>query len=308
MILKRKNVSGIDFLDTSAESQNSELLSEMHEKLSQAVKLYDNLLTEQYTQTVHRQQTLSHPSHPQYSPHHQQQQPTQQPQQWTPQTAPISTYQAAYATQSVASPLAPEQSWAQNSVMYRPQANPSSPLSSVAPYSQEYVSAQPTAPVTQLAHYPMQQPAYPSSLPPVTLPLSPGLDHAAPQSNLIAQQTMVSQNPAPISVAPVQPALQQQPPSAQPSYQNYHPTNQSLSRSNTLTSAAQSQPQQPYVSHPHYQQQPQRVAPSAAPVAMPILPTAPTNAPSSYPLYGPAAAVPSAPASEPNEAMLISFD
>ena len=283
----------------------------MHDKLSQAVKMYDNLLTEQFTQTSRRQQALSQPAYPQYTPY-QPQQLSQPPQQWGPQAVPASPYPGAYSAQSparMASPSAPEQSWNQSSMTYRPQANPPSPVLSRAPYSNDYVSAQPNP--TQPTHYPMQQqPAYAPSLPPVTLPLSPGMEHTGYQPAAAPHHTMTSQPSDPISAAPT-PATPQQPPVPQHTYQNYNMGHQILSRSNTVTSSPHAQPpQHSYANHPHYQQQQQqqRVAPSAPPVAMPILPTAPTNAPSAYPLYGPSAAVPSAPASEPKEAMLISFD
>jgi hepatocyte growth factor-regulated tyrosine kinase substrate len=278
----------------------------MHDKLSQAVKLYDNILTEQFVQTSRRQQTLSQPSYPQYNPYQQPQQPLQQPQQqWAPQAVPTSPYQGAYAPQPAASPSAAEQSWVQNSMTYQSQTP--SPALSRTQYGQDYSTTQPSPAITQSVQYPMQQqPAYAPSLPPVTLHLPSGPNHDNYRPNSVQHPAMVNQPPAPVPATPV-PTSQPQPP-AQPTYQAYH--NRSLSRSNTINSTAHAQaPQASYANHPHYQQQQQhRVAPAAAPVTMPILPTAPTNAPSAYPLYGPSATVPSVPASEPKEAMLISFD
>jgi growth factor-regulated tyrosine kinase substrate len=278
----------------------------MHEKLSQAVKLYDNLLTEQFTQNSRRQQSLSQPSYPQYQ---QPRQPLQRPQQWA-QAVPTSPYQGAYTAQPVANPPSAEQNWAQNSMTYRPQANPPSPALSRTQYTQDYVTAQPPLAVNQSAQYSMQQqPAYAPSLPPVTLPMSPRLNHNTYQPNSTQHPTMVNQTPVPAPEPPVPTAPQQQPPSAQQTYQTYHVPNHSLSRSNTINTPSHPQPAQlSYINHPQYQQQQHRVAPAPVPVAMPILPTVPTNAPSAYPLYGPSAAVPSVPASEPKEAMLISFD
>jgi growth factor-regulated tyrosine kinase substrate len=257
----------------------------MHEKLSQAVKLYDNILTEQFVHTSRRQQTLSQPPYPQYNPHQQPQQPLQ----------------------PAASPPAAEQNWVQNPMTYHHQTP--SPALSKTQYGQDYSTAQPLPATTQSVQYPMQQqPAYAPSLPPVTLHLSSGLNHDSYQPNSVQHPAMINQSPAPVPATPVR-TSQQQPPVPQ-NYQNYH--NRSLSRSNTVNSTAHAQLSQPsYAGHPHYQQQQpqqQRVAPAAAPVTMPILPTAPTNAPSAYPLYGPSATVPSVPASEPKEAMLISFD
>lgn len=280
----------------------------MHDKLSEAVKLYDNLLTEQFSQSSRRQQGLSQPSYAQYNPY---QQPSQLPQQWTGQAVPTSPYPGAYAQSParVTSPPAAEPNWASNPIVYRPQANPPSPILSMAPYGTDYVSSQPTPSPAQPAHYTVQQqPAYAPSLPPVTLPVSPGLDHSGYRQVSVPQPPMTSQTPASMPTTHIPTAPQQAPP-LQHTYQNYNTGHQTLSRSNTVSATAHAQPHQPsYANHPSYQQQQQRVAPSAPPVTMPILPTAPTNPPSAYSLYGAAAAVPSAPTNEPKEAMLISFD
>lgn len=258
----------------------------MHDKLSQAVKLYDHLLTEQFSQSTRRQQAYSQPSYGQYLPQTQQN-------QWAPPSA--ASYSSPYATMQTPAPNTPasvaEQRWAPTTVAYQPAAASASNVTQ-----------------TQYAH---EYPAYAAPLPPVTLPSA-----SSPyQHPTVASQPTATTQPSVTYAAQPTPTAHQQPSlSRHNTLQSYHTRNTSLQRSNTVASRAPTQ-QSPYpAQQPHYQQQ-QRIPvasppPSAPPVTLPVLPTAPTNAPSTYSLYGSAAPnVPNTvPASEPKEAMLISFD
>lgn len=281
----------------------------MHDKLSQAVKLYDNLLTEQFAQSSRKQHMLAQPSYPSYLPPVQ-----QQPQiQWTPQ--PAIPYGAYQSTQTVpTSPTNVEQRWSRAPVSYQPEPTPGQ-----QPYNPErsVVSPPPMQPVslptgTSYEAPQQHQSADHTSLPPVTLPPVSLQSPYQPQQTT-AVPDIVSQKPValPNQAAPVQQHLSL---SRHSTIQSYHPANASLKRANTVASS-HSQVQQPRSTTQPYI--PQRTAavsppPSAPPTSLPVLPTAPTNAPSAYSLYGPGVSVPttpaSAPVSEPKEAMLISFD
>lgn len=297
----------------------AELLSEMHDKLSQAVKMYDNLLNEQFVQSSRRQQTYSQPTYGQYAP-----QPQQN--QWVPPSA--ASYASPYATMQTpaSSTLASnaDQRWAPANA-YQPETNQALSTSTYPQYTPErsVISPPPVQPVTlppssapaHVTQFQTQQyPTYTTSLPPVTLPQVPSSAYQYPAAG--------SSSPAPVSQPPVAnvaqspPVGQQQPSlSRHNTLQSYHPSHTSLQRSNTVATPTGAHHGAYQAQQPQYQQpQQQRAAvvsppPSAPPVSLPVLPTAPTNAPSAYSLYGASVPnVPNAAPAEPKEAMLISFD
>ncbi|KAG8820956.1 Vacuolar protein-sorting-associated protein 27 [Serendipita sp. 399] len=267
--------------------RKEQLLSEMHDKLSQAVKLYDNLLTEQIAQSTRRQQI---PSQPMYAPY-------SQPQRYSV----ASPYAVAGDLQPQAQVSLPQ--WGN-----QPYATSAAASTSMAPVQQQYgvdgtfvsspamqpVSQTPlSAPpqVTQFQRQP-EQPSQPVSLPFVTLQVG----HQSP----VPAQHIGTTSPAPVH--PQQ--IHQQPVALSRSntMQGYHTAEPSLHRANTVAASAQ----RPQYSAQQHHQAPQPAVTPAAP--LPVLPTAPTNAPSTLSLYGPTSTVPSIPAapkSEPKEAMLI---
>lgn len=277
----------------------------MHDKLSEAVTLYDNLLAQQYLQTTRRHQAYAQPSYPQY----QTQQPQYQP-QWNPQPVAGANYSESYVLPASAAPLSPgptEQKWAPvlqsepttstAPAQYQPQRTQALSSPSPSAFIPQHAPVAPMSPSyntqSQMQH--QYQPEYVQPLPPVTLP----------------NQYQPMAAPPPVSTVV-----------------NHTPTGQptpSLSRQNTLHSHIPSNIQSnvaPNINHAQHRASyiPSRPTPAQAPpqahpaqpqpqVTLPVLPTAPTNAPSAYSLYGPSApAAPAAPISEPKEAMLISFD
>ncbi|KAG8834186.1 Vacuolar protein-sorting-associated protein 27 [Serendipita sp. 400] len=287
--------------------KKEQLLSEMHDKLSQAVKLYDNLLTEQIAQSTRRQQVASQPVYAQYPNH------MQQPHRYSVASPyGVNNDQMQLSAQMSPPNMVPQSQW--NTQAYGTELTAST---SAAPTQVQYGMDRPyiSSPAMQSASQPLSAPpqvnqfqmqqesSQASSLPFVTLPVT----QAAHQ---LPHQMTTSQSPAPLPYAmPTSPTpahsqqqLQHQPTAALRTNQGYHAPEQSLSRSNTLGPTSQRN----QYSSQHQYQAPQQ--PVAQPVSLPVLPTAPTNAPSTFALYGPSSTVPSIPAApkaEPKEAMLI---
>ncbi|KAG8849418.1 Vacuolar protein-sorting-associated protein 27 [Serendipita sp. 411] len=287
--------------------KKEQLLSEMHDKLSQAVKLYDNLLTEQIAQSTRRQQVASQPVYAQYPNH------MQQPHRYSVASPyGVNNDQMQLSAQMSPPNMVPQSQW--NTQAYGTELTAST---SAAPTQVQYgmdrsyisspamqSASQPLSAPPQVNQFQMQQESsQASSLPFVTLPVT----QAAHQ---LPHQMTTSQSPAPLPYAmPTSPTpahsqqqLQHQPTAALRTSQGYHAPEQSLSRSNTLGPTSQRN----QYSSQHQYQAPQQ--PVAQPVSLPVLPTAPTNAPSTFALYGPSSTVPSIPAApkaEPKEAMLI---
>ncbi|KAG0703499.1 hypothetical protein DFH29DRAFT_803396 [Suillus ampliporus] len=265
--------------------RKEQLLSEMHEKLSQAVKLYDKLLTDQV-------------SHPTWRRSPQQTRPATVPVRQLTQT-PVNGYNqwapSHHHASSVSSPVfAPPRT---DSAQYAPQPLISRPTLSTVPESEpQYAyyaagpSQHPTAPLASPAALQFTSPPSSVTYLPQQTPASPTIPVHQPVS--IPQFT--NTHPAP-SQPPPAPALQPvaQPPPApvlQPVAQPLAPQTPALARHNTVSArTVVSPPPAPLtrsstVSHaprPQYQQplQPQ----------LPQFPSAPTAVPQSFDLYAPSA-------------------
>ncbi|KAE9397211.1 VHS-domain-containing protein, partial [Gymnopus androsaceus JB14] len=288
--LRPKLAMNVD--DTGRKEQ---LLSEMHDQLSQAVKLYDQLLSQQVAQPRWRSPEPAAPyqgAHMGYAP------PTNGYAQWAPpngypaQTSAPNGYPAPAQTsapqpqpqpsyfppQEVHTPTQQSQSqWypQQQSAMHQA---PSAPSASYASSSQSTYQASSPTPVPQApspqqysAPAPVQQFSYPASSPTPT-PSSPQ-QYSAPAPFSYAGSTP---KPVPFSVpqqqySPPAPPIQSSPtlsrqntisyvPSATP-----QPATSSLARSHSLAHPSRSTPQQsyypsqPYANQPPPQQQPQQL-------------------------------------------------
>lgn len=309
-----------------------EMLSEMHDKLSQAVKLYDKLLTEQ----------VSHPT-------------------WTRSPPPVvaSSYQPVQSGynpvyQTVNGPYA---QWAPSQVRQEAQAQPTSPVyqhyepsihtprqvqspqvsyfnpPSAQDQYKNHVgetshAAQESAPVVeahqQWHHHPQYGEPSQYSEPPqhpqqrADVASSSSATPAAPQGNA-PQQAQAPQSPVLYQVATVPPSLPQSPqvsnsvpqystPLQQPIFAPSKSTSSAasgLSRHNTTSFAStrSHQSSNGYLSrhntisaaHPSQAQQQ---------LSLPHFPVAPTSAPQTFPMYGPP--IPSGvPQPERKEALLI---
>ncbi|KAJ7102579.1 vacuolar sorting-associated protein Vps27 [Mycena belliarum] len=302
--------------------RKEQMLSDMHDKLSQAVKLYDKLLTEQVV-------------HPRWrSP-----QPIANP----PYQQANSSYSTGYNTANGYTQWQPPQNAAegpsQPQQQYAP--HPESVQPQWPPQQQQYAEPQQYAPPPQSQPYS----PVPSAPPPPQFASSP----AQPQYRPGPSHTL-----PPVTYAPQQPStpsFQQQQPMA---YTQSHPQAQyvssaplpshspTLSRHNTVSYASSSSPPtdngayltrsstlshpvaprqpapqyQPPRQLPAQQQQPQQVyqqpAPpqnpqyvSSPPPTLPAFPVAPTSAPQSFPMYAPSMVPTSVPQPERKEALLI---
>ncbi|KAG6816423.1 hypothetical protein H0H87_006160 [Tephrocybe sp. NHM501043] len=278
--------------------RKEQILSDMHDKLSQAVKLYDRLLTEQVQHP--RWRSAYQPVDPNYNT---------ATSQWAspPATTPVYQLQAEPSRP----PLSPQISH----VEYQPSYAPNQPFSTpVARQTSQPISAS-TSPPQSLSE-PHRQSSYmeqqyhsytppvasqTQSLPPVTL--SPQPYQTRITSPLSFQTSPPSHEQAQLAASPPPPPPPQQeqsyapPPSSSPLNRHksvsfphgpVHPTNH-LNRNNTI--AVQPRQQQQY----HQQHVP------AVPPPLPQFPVAPTLPPQAFP------AVPSgfAPPEERKEALLI---
>jgi len=268
-------------LDETVEKER--MLTEMHEKLSEAVKLYDRLLTEQVSNPARRYGQYANqyaaPSQQYSTPAPQVSQWATPSQQWhipSSQVAPPPVQQAAYQQQQQ-----PQYSYSQ------PGPPSATPTPSRQYTTSEYpVSATPTP-------YQMEQPSAPNHAmyapaPGAPVPAPP---HMQPQQQ---QQQPQSQQQQP-TYAPSSPVQYYAPPPthAHPTYATPNPA----------------PPQRPmYASPPPGTPMggpppPQQAPPHAYSTMLPNFPSAPTTAPQSYGYSAPAFEQ-----KELKEAMLISFD
>ncbi len=278
------SIRSIKPLTTSA----AEMLTDMHDKLSQAVKLYDQILTQQVSQPRWRTSNIP------VSPAPYQQQPIYgQYSQWAPQQASQAGYQTSYDPQpepprsTYASPpppvlnSAPEVSqtqyqqhsyqqhqqqpsqWTTSPVASTPSAPPQSPRYVQPQYQQYAVSVSAEAPHMDSVTY--NQPSSTSAAlqfaapapPPPTQPQSPEPPNQYQQHAFQAPPTQSTMIPS------------RQNTIAQPNYtsspQQYH----------TLSQQTQ-QPQQGYQGAPQH----------SVPISLPQFPSAPTAIPQpSFPAY-----------------------
>nr|GAT55324.1 predicted protein [Mycena chlorophos] len=307
--------------------RKEQVLSEMHDKLSQAVKLYDKLLTEHvvqprwqspqpqaqqpyqsyaWPQSAPPQQSQypeqaqwypAQPQQPQYTGQQQPQQPQytgQQPQQYSyqPQYA-ASSQQYSSPTPVPSAPTPQQPQYQQQPVTYAPQ-----PVAPVAPPPVTFAQSPP--PMVQQAQQPsapatFQQPqtaAYQTPSPPVQ-------QYAAPHSPTLSRHNTVA-----VST-----------PSAPPATANglVNGNNSYLARSNTVASSAQPPmqrqssmsstsyvyqylPQNQQHAHQSYQAvsspPPAVQQPPAQGLPASAFPVVPTNAPQAYSMYSPGMAAP----------------
>ncbi|KAH9850576.1 ubiquitin binding protein [Lenzites betulinus] len=199
-------------------SRKEELLVDMHEKLSQAVKLYDKLLTEQLSRPSWRAAPAQEASP--YGTQYQQPANGSAYGQWQSQQ-PSSPSIQAQTPSYFSSPSAPAPSngvsYEQHQQMYQPQTtpvlSPSSPPVSLQRYGQENVQYSAMSP------------------PPVSVP-----QYGAPPTP-VSYQPGPAPSQAPLQQPQAPPQFQQPPPQQQQQsqQQHYSPT---LSRQNTVPSSS----------------------------------------------------------------------
>ncbi|KAG6874136.1 hypothetical protein C0995_005552 [Termitomyces sp. Mi166 len=308
-------------------------LPHMHDKLSQAVKLYDKILTEQ----VERPTWRLPPATSSYQPAEPSYNTANNHSQWaSPVPATVSAYQTqANPPRSTLSPQVsqteyqpqhyipaqpvswqPTQAVQQSSPSVAPSAPAFSPLqSSPEPQRrQSYIEpSQQYQPYTTPAT-PQVQSLPPVTLPPVTLSAQPYQSQASsPLSfqTLPASQEQPQYAPTAPPSAPPLPQQQQQPPQQQ-EQQSYAlpPSSPSLDRHKTVSYAA-SPPGPPSVNG-HLTRSNTVAAPRQPQVqqqtpmpTLPQFPVAPTSAPTSFPMYGPSVPTGFVPPEERKEALLI---
>ncbi|GBE78601.1 Vacuolar protein sorting-associated protein [Sparassis crispa] len=292
-------------MSLSDTGRKEELLSEMHEKLSEAVKLYDKLLTEQVSRPAWRTpsvapQTTGYQSG--YNPRYQADgsyshwTPEAQTQRQTAQAHAEPSYFSAYRDQSAIANGAYVTSPSADPYVHAYQPQQQSPPEVPRQFSQDQAQPQFAAmsPVTVPqygAQAQLQTPAPPPIAvpypPPVAAPVQPPASFQSPSLTSIPPPVQVQSPPVPFTqpqppVPPMQsPILAPQPP----------PPTSTLTRHNTLSS-----PPAPaanaYVHRnnaPSYtSQQLQQLQQIAVPAAhLPHFPVAPTSSPQSFVAFSP---------------------
>ncbi|KAG5643816.1 hypothetical protein DXG03_009593 [Asterophora parasitica] len=294
--------------------RKEQMLADMNDKLSQAVKLYDQILTEQLAHPRWRSPQVSN----QYQPANVYNQwasagpSTYQPEPTQPPLSPRASY-ADYQPQYASSPAAPPHpQWQQQptqhysptpaplstpqsppepprhqsqyveQAQYQPYASPNPPpaqtLPSVTLNAHQY-HQQPTPSSAYQTSPAQTQPQYAASPPPLQQQQQPQHSASPPASNLTRHHTV---SYAPQQLAPAPP----------------HPNTAHLGRSNTV--ASNPRPHQPYQA-----QQQQAPGVVTQPSALPQFPVAPTSAPQTFDMYAPSIPSGFAPPEERKEALLI---
>lgn len=306
-----------------------EMLSDMHEKLSQAVKLYDQLLTQQVSQPRWRPSlpamapnVSDEKANPGYNPRH------SSVNQWSP-------------VQSQAPPTSEVLETARRQTQYQAPTSPvqeyrtvtGDPATTVVPAQTYSVAASPQQQQYQQPQWVQyQQPSAPNQVPPMSHGLQqPATSSQQPQrvnvSSLGAPQLQASQHQVPIT-QPSQPqadfhywnptpviAPQQHAPSPPQSFVNvksHPPSATSLSRHNTVSSYLTSPPaanslvsrHHTVVIHAPTRQQAQHAQP-VSPPSLPQFPAVPTAPPQSFSMYSAPTAPSGFPQKERKEALLI---
>ncbi|KAJ7139406.1 hypothetical protein C8R44DRAFT_764392 [Mycena epipterygia] len=313
--------------------RKEQMLSDMHDKLSQAVKLYDKLLTEQVVHPRWRSpQPVANPSYQQANSSYSTGYNTVNGyNQWQAPPNPVETPQPPQQQQYAPSAEPVQPQWFPQQPQYA--EPPQQPQYAPPPPAQQY-SHTPTAPPPpqfvppqSSAAQPQYQPV-PSQVPPVSYAPQPQSQPSAPSF----QPQTYAQSPPPqpqyVPPAPVTPHL---PPQSHSPTLSRHNTvaysspssppvdhNAYLTRSNTLSHPVAQRQQLPPQQVPPRQHQPpqqqqaqyQQSAPqqpqyvSSPPPTLPAFPVAPTSNPQSFPMYAPM--VPTGvPQPERKEALLI---
>ena len=242
----------------------SELLTEMNDKLAQAVKLYDHILTQQVSRPIWRQQTASPPAQP-FNQWNYVRSPTSTQPTHTPMAEPLhqpsSTYTSPQAYQPPASDgpshvtptHSPPQTWSQPSHV----PSVASPPIDASQANPQYHSV----PTTQSSVYQQYQYARPLQLVSIQQPHPPV--SAPAQATSPQQPATVATHSTPVHHHISSSA------SAQHRQQSLPQPQQPLSRHNTVTQAPQAPPA------PLQQQYPPNPA-----LGLPNFPSVPTAPPS----------------------------
>ncbi|KAJ7479982.1 hypothetical protein B0H11DRAFT_2026043 [Mycena galericulata] len=306
--------------------RKEQMLSDMHDKLSQAVKLYDKLLTEQVVHPRWRSpQPVANPPYQQANSSYSTGYNTVNGYtQWQATPAPVEAPpQPPQQQEQYAPPEAAQPQWFPQQPQYaepqhqQPQYAPPPPV-------QQYSPTPAAPPPPQFA------PGLSQTLPPTSY-----ASQAQPQPSAsgFQQQPNYAQSPPPqTQYASAPPPTSQFPPQSHSPVLSRHNTvaystpssppvdnNAYLARNNTVSHPAaprqqipqtqpprqqvqQPPPQQQY-QQPAAQQQPQYV--SSPPPTLPTFPVAPTSAPQSFPMYAPSLIPTAVPQPERKEALLI---
>ncbi|KAL0578845.1 Vacuolar protein-sorting-associated protein 27 [Marasmius crinis-equi] len=304
--------------------RKEEILSDMHDKLSQAVKLYDQILSQQVAHPRWRSPPASaapyqQPSHSGYAP-----QVNGHQQQWAP-----NGYQEP--PRDVKTPTPQSQPWYNNAQQQHHTVQQTAPPVSQPQYAQYAPQTQPQ-PATYQPMSPVPQPQspqivpqpYSSQTPQPVVSHSPSLSRQNTVSYASQHAPVPSTSPSlsrshTVSHPPQQhhqhyQAPQPQVPQAQVPVQQYaSPPPQQMHSQSAHTQPQYQQPTQPQYQHqpqPQPQKQPQYLPSSPPPSAVTSLtqfPVAPTSAPQAFSMYGPTTGLPSgiAQTEERKEALLI---
>ncbi|KIK65962.1 hypothetical protein GYMLUDRAFT_38430 [Collybiopsis luxurians FD-317 M1] len=321
--LRPKLAMSVD--DTGRKEQ---LLSDMHEQLSQAVKLYDQLLSQQVAHPRWRSPEPVAAPYQGYAP------PTNNHAQWAPNGIQAPAQSAVPQPQPYAPPQEMHISTQQSQMQWHPQQPVSPSMHPTSPPPNSYPSSSQQA---YQAHSPTPVPQTYSQAPTPTPQQYPSPSSASHYSSPPPQHQFAP----PAQFAPSSPMLSRQSTISYAQSATPQPPASSLARSNTLATSHPSRSQQAYhqssqtmhsqpqqtqtytaapTSPPHQHQQQQQYytqnhsAPTPAPVA-PIqsmtlaqFPVAPTSAPQSIQsLYGPSTSIPAGVVhtEERKEALLI---
>ena len=237
---------GFSFTDSSAIS--TELLTDMNNKLAQAVKLYDHILTQQVSHPTWRQQTTSLAGQHYGRWNHEQPPVAVQPpavQQWHQPASVYASSQAYQAPASADTPYSPpsrspQQAWAQPSYMPS-DAGPPPIIAASHPHYQSVPT--PQSPASQQYQY-----AHPTQ----AVSIQPPVQQTPAPTHVVGR---AQQQGASVSQISSPPPVHQQPPS----------------RHNTLAHSV-------YVPPPTIAQQQYAYPPAPAP-ALPSFPSVPTAPP-----------------------------
>ncbi|ESK84659.1 vacuolar protein sorting-associated protein 27 [Moniliophthora roreri MCA 2997] len=299
--------------------RKEQILSDMHDKLSQAVKLYDQLLSQQVAQPRWRSPPAS------ATPY---QQPTQTGyaainghSQWTqngyqePTQGQMTPSQSSYPERDAQTPTPQSQPWYNKSPQPQPQQYLQStaqhtPISVSQPQYAQYAPQQPQAATSTPYHATSPPPQSPvtSHTPASFAVLHPQQSQPVAHSPTLSRQNTISYSQQHASVPPTSPTLSR-------SHTISHPPTQQREQPQHYYQSQTPQQQQHYHPQPQKQSQPQpqpQYLPSSPPSAPSVtslaqFPVAPTSAPQSFPMYGSTVGLPTgvAQTEERKEALLI---
>ncbi|KAL0945711.1 hypothetical protein HGRIS_014859 [Hohenbuehelia grisea] len=303
--------------------RKEQMLSEMHDKLSQAVKLYDQLLTQQISHPRWRSpQPAVVPQHA-YQPSMNTDNPTYAPTvsgyaQWPAQAqgVAVATLPGTYQASPAPDPSHQQSQWvAQSASAYQAQ-----PSIHQHPPGPQFAQSPPPAPPA--SYQPMSPPPAPAPVPPASLPTAPPfMPPQSGQTQQYASSIHSVSSPPPVTANSQLPPMPPSPAVARHQSMSYSRTPQphvglGLSRSNTMASGMYTAgPPQGQQQHPptvyqpgvpvngyqqsaaQQQQQQYATAPAQVP-ALPDFPAVPTAPLQGYQAY-------SSPMPERKEALLI---